>query len=631
MKQSEIVEILEEIAGEDFKITKVEFLGNAVVVYVNDVNPVYEKGGFINKAASTLKKKILLRTDRAYLMPEEEAEKVIREIIPQEAGITEILFNKELSEVWIEAEKPGLVIGKEGSRLKEIITKTGWAPKVLRRPTIHSETLKNMRKFDFKNFKKKKKFLERVGRQIYAEVKPSPYARIIALGGFGEVGRSCTLIETENSRILIDVGVSPSQPYGKNAFPMLDKIGCTLSDLDAVIITHAHTDHMAFLPYLFRMGFEGPVYLTEPTRDLMALLQTDYINVVKKYYGVEPPYEKEDINKELQNTITVTYGEVIDVTPEIKVSFWNAGHILGSAMVHVNINEGKGSLLHSGDFNFGPTQLFNPAHTQFPPIKTVLMESTYGLRSAVNPPRKEAEEKLIKEILETLEKNKGKVLIPVFAVGRSQEIMLAIEKYARNNEDWNYPIYIDGMVREATAIHTAYPDYLKSSLRKRILSNDSPFEFEFFKVVQKGKREEIADGEPSVILAPSGMLTGGPSVEFLKLLAGDKRNKIIFVGYQASMSLGAKIQQGMREVPVPEEGEMKMLRIEMDVTTAEGFSGHSDRKQLMAWVHNLNPKPKEIYTMHGELRASTELSKDISNYLHVKSEPLLNLEAIRIY
>jgi predicted metal-dependent RNase len=230
-------------------------------------------------------------------------------------------------------------------------------------------------------------------------------------------------------------------------------------------------------------------------------------------------------------------------------------------------------------------------------------------------------------------KNKGKVLIPVFAVGRSQEVLLVLEEYFRKQPDLEVPVYIDGMVMEASAIHTVYPEYLKESLRKRILSDKSPFEAQFIKVAKgKDKSAITNDGEPAVILAPSGMLTGGPSLEYFKLLADDPKNTIVFVGYQHPLSLGAKVQRGEKEVAVlGDDGRMKAVRVQMKVETVEGFSGHSDRSQLLAFIRNLTPQPKRIYTMHGELSKSEDFANTVRRLMKKSVDVPVNMEARRLF
>ncbi len=631
MHYKEIEKTVNEIMPPACGVTKVEPEGLNVVIYVRNIKAFYENDQLIKQLAGSLRKKVSVRVDPTALMDMEEAKKKIESIISPEATVASIAFSPPFSEVHIEALKPGLVIGKGGTTLKEIITSTGWSPVVLRTPTIPSSTLRGVRKSNIADAEDRKKFLIGVGKKICQAPMQSEWVRAVLLGASREVGRSCMLVQTPNSRVLIDVGINPVTGEPTKAYPYLNMLGFPLEELDAVIITHGHMDHMGFLPYLYAYGYDGPVYCTPPTRDLMGLLQKDYIDLAKKSVGVDAPYGKKDIQTELKRVIPVEYGEVVDITPEVKMTLYNAGHIIGSAMVHLHIGEGLHNLVHSGDMKFGYTKLFEPANTNFPRIETMFIESTYGGRNDITQNRKEMEDQLVKIINETAAKG-GKVLIPVFAVGRSQEIMLVLEDYyRREGSGFNIPVYIDGMVLEASAIHTAYPEYLREGLERRILSNNSPFESPMLKVAKGTDKKEIVDGEPSVILAPSGMMNGGPSVEYLNMMAEDEKNTLIFVGYQSPLSLGHKIQKGMREIPVTgEDGRTKIMNIRMRVETVEGFSGHSDRHQLMAFLKNLRPTPERVFTVHGDWGKSDELAKGAGAMLKRECRAPLNLEAIRL-
>jgi len=615
---------------KDCEVTKVEPEGLSTVIYIKDIKSFYSNDHLIKELASALKKKVTIRVDPSRLTPIAEAKKAIEELIPKEAEIKAITFVPEMCEVRIEAIKPGLVIGKGGSVLKQIMLRTSWAPVTLRAPTMPSVTLDGVRKISVVEAVERKKFLVNIGKRICQPSPSSDWIRSVALGGFREVGRSCLLIQTTNSKVFIDVGVNTATSDPTKAYPYLNLAGFPLKDIDAVVISHGHMDHMGFLPYLFAYGYDGPVYCTPPTRDFMVLLQQDYLNLCNKVFNVDAPYTKKDIYKELRNIITVDYEEVVDITPEIKMTLYNAGHILGSASVHLHIGEGAHNLVYSGDLKFGFTRLFDPANTRFPRLETLFIESTYGGRNDISINRFESEKNLITIIKETIAK-RGKVLIPVFAVGRSQELMLVLEDHIRRDPDFNIPIYIDGMVMEASAIHTAYPEYLREQLQRRILSDRSPFESPILKVAKGMSREEIVNGEPAVILAPSGMLTGGPSYEYLKLMADNPNNTLVFVGYQSALSLGSKIQRGMKEIPMlGDDGKMKTLNINMRVETAEGYSGHSDRAQLMAYLKNLYPKPERIWTMHGDWGKTEDFARSAGMMLRKESRSLADLEAVRL-
>ncbi|MCL5404314.1 MAG: beta-CASP ribonuclease aCPSF1, partial [Candidatus Marsarchaeota archaeon] len=240
--------------------------------------------------------------------------------------------------------------------------------------------------------------------------------------------------------------------------------------------------------------------------------------------------------------------------------------------------------------------------------------------------------KNLMDIIKSTISNGGKVLIPLFAVGRSQELQLVLENYmALENSQYKIeaPVYLDGMILEASAIHTAYPEYLKESLRNRILNNRSPFESEIFEVI-KGEREEVFEKGPAIILASGGMMNGGASVEYFKKLADDPKNVLIFVGYNSAGSLGRRIQNGTSEVPLPDEnGKLVPIKVNMKIKTVEGFSGHSDRHQLMDFVQKLNVRPKSIFTMHGEEQKCEDLARTLGRLVHADARAPMNLDSIR--
>jgi len=620
---------IKEILPEECGFSKVEAEGLRIVVYVSNIKAFYESDQLIKKLANALKKKIAIRSTASSRIEPEKTKKFIEQIVPEEAGIKNIAFNPVFGEVNVEAMKPGLVIGKKGNILKKIIEETGWVVNVQRIPTMDSSTITGVRKSMLKNAEDRKKFLQKIGKRITANYeKPSAWVKLTTLGGAREVGRSCFSVETPNSHILIDCGINPETSDKSKAFPVLNELRCPISDIDAVVISHAHLDHSGFVPYLFAYGYNGPVYCTPPTKDMSVMLQTDYLNLANKNPNSTAPYMIKDIHKQLINTVTVNYGEVVDITPEIKMTLYNAGHILGSSIVHLHVNNGLHNLVYTGDMKFGFTQLFDPANTQFPRVETLIMESTYGGKTDVMPNRREAEEMLMKTIKDTIER-KGKILIPVFAVGRSQEIMLVFEHYMREM-GIEIPIYLDGMIREASAIHTAYPEYLKNKVRRKVLADHSPFESEIFETV-KNNREDIINGGPSIILATAGMMSGGPVLEYFRRLAPDKKNSIIFVGYQSPLSLGHRIQRGISEIPlVNSDNKTESVKINMQVHTIEGFSGHSDRRQLLAYVKNITPRPSRVILCHGDESKITSLANAINKLFKLRVDTPMVLDSLRL-
>jgi len=637
LAREEVIDIFSELKQQILKglpataqITSLELEGPEIAVYSKNPKVLLENGDIIKEIAKRLRKRIVIRSDPSIRLDPEETKKLILEIVPQEAEITNIMFDHNVGEVIIEAKKPGLVIGRSGVTLREIIKKTFWRPSVVRSPPLQSKTIGLIRSIIQSESDHRKKILKNIGQRIHRPILvKDEWIRLSTLGGFREVGRTAILVRTSESSVLIDCGVNVGSP--EYAFPHLDAPEFDIEELDAVVVTHAHLDHSGFVPFLFKYGYEGPVYCTQATRNLMTLLQLDYLDVAERE-GKLLPYSQKDVKKAIMHTIPLEYGEVTDIAPDIRLTLHNAGHILGSSIVHLHIGEGLYNIAYTGDFKFAKTRLLEPATHTFPRLETLIMESTYGAPNDIIPPRKDAERQLMRIVNTTIER-RGKVLIPVLAVGRAQEMMLVLEDYMRRGLIKEVPIYIDGMISEATAIHTTHPEYLARSLRDRIFhEGHNPFLADYFvQVDSKEARTDIVEGEPCIIMSTSGMLTGGPSVEYFKLLAPDPRNSIIFVSYQIEGTLGRRVQKGWREIPMRNrEGKMEVVNVKMEVHTIEGFSGHSDRRQLLSYLQQITPKPERVITCHGENNKCISLANAIHKKFRVETRVPYNLETIRL-
>jgi hypothetical protein len=293
------------------------------------------------------------------------------------------------------------------------------------------------------------------------------------------------------------------------------------------------------------------------------------------------------------------------------------------------LGEGLYNIAFTGDFKYEQSRLFDPAVNNFPRLEALIMEATYGGPQDQTPSRREAENRLINIIKHTTSRN-GKVLIPAFAVGRSQEVMIVLEEAIRKKIIDEIPVYLDGMIWEATAIHTTYPEYLNNDLRNMIFHEGmNPFLSESFMRVEPGMRQDIIEGEPSVILATSGMLNSGPVVEYLKAIGPDEDNTLVFVGYQAEGTLGRRIQKGWKEIPVSDNGRTSTMQINMEALTVDGFSGHSDRQQLIEYVKRLSPRPEKIITSHGDENKCMDLASTIYKKFKIETRSPMNLETIR--
>jgi len=614
-ERTELIRKIVEEIPPDLKLANIEFEGPEIVIYVRNRQAIVRHLDLVRNIAKKVRKRVVLRVDPEERLPPSLAKKKILEIVPRDAGVDPngIEFDHVFGEVWIKAEKPGLIVGR-GSYIRHyILAETGWRPVPRRASALQSKVVNLVVTTLLRESKYRLDFLKYLGERIHRDVLfKSNYVRITALGGFMEVGRSAILVETKESRVLLDFGINVGASAPDKSYPMVSIEQFNLAELDAVIVTHAHLDHIGLVPLLYKYGYRGPVYVTRPTRELMVIMLKDLLDVSQRE-GRYIPFSERDVMKMLLHTIPLEYSEVTDVAPDIKVTMYNAGHILGSAIVHLHIGMGLHNIVYTGDFKYANTRLLDKANAEFLRVETLIMESTYGATRQQS--RSEAEKELISIIERTVKKG-GIVLIPVFAVGRGQEIMLVLKEAIDKGLIPKINVYIEGLVNEVTALHAEYPEYLGRSLRDKIYRDENPFTSDCFNIIEGHvAKPDILEDRPSIIIATSGMLTGGPAVEYLRLMASDPRNSLVFVGYQAEGTLGRRIKDGLRELHVVVDNKVEVVKINLEVYGIEGFSGHSDQLELIRYVENISPKPRIIVLNHGEPTATVTLAKLLSRRL----------------
>ena len=612
-------------------ITEANFEGANIVLYTDNENFFREGEGKIKELVNEIKKRIELRADQKILQDQEKVKEDIKRIVPLDAEITNIIFDFHRSIVIIEAKKPGMVIGKQGSILDEIKKTTLWTPQIQRSPAIKSQITENIREVLYANTNYRRKFLNSIGEKIYEGWNPEKveeWVRLTFLGSAREVGRSCLLLQTPNSKVMLDCGINVAS-HGKDRFPYFDIPEFDIRHLDAIILSHAHLDHVGLLPYIYKMGYKGPVYMTSPTVDLAALLCLDFIGVAYKQ-AATPLYTSKDIKEMVKHTVVLNFNEVTDITPDIRITFYNSGHALGSAMVHFNIGNGLHNFLYSADYKYARTRLLDPAVTSFPRIESVLTEATYGAKTDILPPRIESEEKMLEIINKTINRG-GKILIPELGLGRAQETMLILEDAIKEGKLKNIPVYIDGMIWDINAIHTAYPDFLSNKVRASIFQDKNPFVSEIFsRVGSPQERRKVIEGGPCVVLATSGMLVGGASVEYFREFAGNEKNSVVFVCYQGVGSLGRQVQEGLKETKMMFEGHEEDVKINLEVHTIAGLSAHAGRNEIISFFNNMRPKPKRIIINHGEVSKCLDLASALYKLNHVETNVPRVLETLRL-
>src|ERR671911_2455112 len=649
-----IIKTIFESIPKESQITLARFEGPNIALYTK--NPRFsltELTYYLSSLSKNLKKRFVVRTDQSIRLQEDETRSIVSRILPKEVIVSALFCDEATGEVVLEVNKPESVISET---IISIAEATGWIAHLRRSPHIPSMSIKNIHTILKSSSKERSNFLRELGNRVFRDpiIKKEDESQekenmseralvndkqnknwnnkevyIFCLGGVKQVGRSCFIVMTSESKIMLDCGINPGENNAIDAYPRIDWFDFKLDDLDAIIISHAHIDHQGFLPTLFKYGYDGPVYCTEPTLPLMNLLQLDSVKISQNN-GVYCPYEIRDINEIIKHCITLPYGKPTDISPDTTITLNNAGHIMGSATVHLNIS-GAHNILYSGDYKYARTQLLDTALSVYPRVETLITESTYGNTFDVMPDQTSVYDNFTKSINQTLQQG-GKVLIPVPAVGRAQEMMLVLDKEMRERNLVECPIYIEGMISEASAIHMSYAHYLGFNVRKSVSSGVNPFQSEYFTLVNgPGKRDEILeDRNPSIIMATSGMLEGGPSVEYFKSIAPLRGNKIIFVSYQINGTLGRRVMDGiMNEIGMMDKnGKVKVVPVNCDTQRVDGFSGHSDYNQIMNFVYRV--KPKRVIVNHGEKSKSENIASAIHNRYHMRTSVPDNREVIKL-
>ena len=396
-------------------------------------------------------------------------------------------------------------------------------------------------------------------------------------GAAKEVGRSCIVLEDKHKALMLDCGIKLGE---KVEYPVL--ADNDLKKIHHIFISHAHLDHSGFIPHVYSKGFKPVIWLTKPTRDLMGVLLSDYHRLQRVR-----SFSQKDVDTALQNVRMLDYGE--EGHAAFPFSFHNAGHILGSSMIHI---KERGGIIYTGDMCTRTTRILDGCEQNLQ-AKTLIMESTYGDKGDVLPSYKQASQLLIHHIKQTLNEG-GHVLIPSFAVGRAQEVLLLLDDYMRSGALGKTKIYVEGMINKALRIyrHNAY--FANDDIKKRILmSEDDPFNSPFFHRPKSKDRKDVLE-EPCIIVSTSGMLSGGPALFYLEKFADNPKNKMIFVGYQAKGTLGRRIIDGEKKIIL----NRKEIELKLKIEKVR-LSAHADFNELQQFVNGIKGLER-VFLVHGE-------------------------------
>ena len=436
------------------------------------------------------------------------------------------------------------------------------------------------------------------------------------------------LIDVNGHRIMLDCGLF--QGKRKEAFEMNRRGSCDGSSVDVLVLSHAHIDHSGNIPCLVKNGFSGDIYCTSATRDLCSVMLLDsayiqekdviYVNKTRQRQGknlFEPLYTKQDVVNAMQNFIGISYNRKHEIVPGVMLTLVDAGHMLGSTHVILDVHDKETGreqrLVFSGDIGRKDIPIIrNPTHlTEGADI--LIMESTYGNR--LHPPYPESEKELERIINETYNR-KGVLLIPAFAVGRTQQIVYALHKLYDEKKIPHLPIYVDSpLATNTTQIFRMHPECYDTEIRNFLLNDNhtDPFGFDtltFTENVEESKKLNTLD-KPAVIISASGMMEGGRILHHLRSRISDPRNTILVTGWQAPNTLGRRVVN--REPVVKIFGEEFDVKAHVEVIT--GFSGHADRDELLTWAAAMQKKPEHTFIVHGEVESSQALADSLQTGL----------------
>jgi metallo-beta-lactamase family protein len=435
--------------------------------------------------------------------------------------------------------------------------------------------------------------------------------KIRFLGAAREVTGSKHLITIENGKkILLDCGMF--QGKGLETDAMNRNLGFDPEDIDHIILTHAHIDHSGLIPYLYKLGFRGSVVCTDATRDLCAIMLADsghihesdvkWFNkrrVAKGLEPVEPIYTEKEARACMELFISVAYNRKFNIDNNIRVKFTNTGHMLGSSVVSLEINE-KGKIYkigYTGDIG-RPTNRILKSPEPFPQCEYLITESTYGNR--LHPQMQEAEGELLRILYHTCVEKQGKLIIPSFAIGRTQEVVYSLNNFFNEGKLPRVNIYVDSpLAVNATEIFKMHTESLNDDVKEVMVNDPDPFGFSSLYYITSAEESKKLNfnKKPCVIISASGMMEAGRIKHHLANNIEDPNNTILAVGYCSPVTLGAKILRGDKVVSIFGEEHP----VNADVERIEAFSGHGDYNEMLNYISCQDKsKLKKIFLVHGD-------------------------------
>ena len=613
-----MVKILNTLPSES-GLTRIEYEGPRIALF--STNPAYFilNSNIISNMVNTVKKRIVIRTDESIRKSEAECADALRKTLPSDIKVSRLLFDPAVGEITalVENLTQEYTLGDHDNAI--LSEKTGWRF-LIRRSPENLELIEQINTIMVRRTNERIRFYKEVGDKIFRpRLNERTEVSLVLLGGFNEIGRSCILVTTNESNVLLDCGINSFCSDTTAFAPRFDVTGLNIDDIDCVLLSHAHLDHSGFLPMLFRHGYKGPIYCSEPTIPLTYLLLKGNVQPNQEMGFMNPsPSEIEDV---MIHMIPLPYTVVTDITPDIRLTLANAGHILGSSITHLHFGNGDHNLVYTGDFKFGNSLALENAYWNFQRVETLIVESTLGGKEDILQSRDEMNHKLLELINSCLSRG-GNLLFPVPILGQSQELVLTLSSYVKEGL-LSAKICIEKSIGEASSIYETYMEYLSKEIKQELdgysvnMFNPPKSQIVESKKLRKGSH---------LILSPSSMLTHGPSIGYLDQICDDPLSTVVLTCPPLPNTPARSLVEGKRDLFIGG----RRLSVECRVESFADLTIHSDYGQIMAYVKRMKQKLRKVIVNHGDKNKAQNLAGSINRILRIHTQHPLVEEAVKL-
>lgn len=613
-----MVKILNTLPSES-GLTRIEYEGPRIALF--STNPAYFilNSNIISNMVNTVKKRIVIRTDESIRKSEAECADALRKTLPSDIKVSRLLFDPAVGEITalVENLTQEYTLGDHDNAI--LSEKTGWRF-LIRRSPENLELIEQINTIMVRRTNERIRFYKEVGDKIFRpRLNERTEVSLVLLGGFNEIGRSCILVTTNESNVLLDCGINSFCSDTTAFAPRFDVTGLNIDDIDCVLLSHAHLDHSGFLPMLFRHGYKGPIYCSEPTIPLTYLLLKGNVQPNQEMGFMNPsPSEIEDV---MIHMIPLPYTVVTDITPDIRLTLANAGHILGSSITHLHFGNGDHNLVYTGDFKFGNSLALENAYWNFQRVETLIVESTLGGKEDILKSRDDMNHKLLELINSCLSRG-GNLLFPVPILGQSQELVLTLSSYVKEGL-LSARIWIEKSIGEASSIYETYMEYLSKEIKQELdgysvnMFNPPKSQIVESKKLRKGSH---------LILSPSSMLTHGPSIGYLDQICDDPLSTVVLTCPPLPNTPARSLVEGKRDLLIGG----RRLSVECRVESFADLTIHSDYGQIMAYVKRMKQKLRKVIVNHGDKNKAQNLAGSINRILRIHTQHPLVEEAVKL-